>query len=98
MRVVNESGESSSFDPAGVYAPRLFYGPGAPSTEKVFINAPLLSLYWDVTNGVLYAKTAYTEAAADWKALITTGGGQTIDGALTVTGTLTAGDITATAS
>ncbi|MFA6046257.1 MAG: hypothetical protein WC718_14835 [Phycisphaerales bacterium] len=95
MRVVNVSGEASNFDPGGVFAPRLFYGPVAPGTEHIFVDAPLLSLYWDVVAGVLYAKTVHTPAAADWKAIVTTGGGQTIAGALTVTGTLTAADLVA---
>jgi hypothetical protein len=84
------------FDPSGSQAPWDWYGPGAPSTERVFVDAPQMSRYTDVTNKVLYVKVAQTGAAADWKALAA--GGVTVAGDLTITGTLTAGDVVITSA
>lgn len=98
MRVRNES--ESSFDAGGNKAPWQFYGDVTPDTTKRYTEAPLMSLYWDVTNSILYVKTANTAAAADWKPLVaagvTTTGDVTVTGDLTVTGTVQAGDLVAT--
>lgn len=103
MRVQNVSGESSSFDPSGQRAPRLFYGQEAPSTGPYFIDAPIGSHYWYVTDSacVEYFKASHTPAAADWKPILaggtTTVGNVVITGDLNVTGTITGGAITAAA-
>ncbi len=70
MRVRNET--ESTFDPGGNLSPLMFYGDDAPGTDNRFLRAPLMSLYWDVTNSVLYVKTANNRAAADWVKSITT--------------------------
>jgi len=93
MRVTN--GSESNFDPGGNLAPVMFYGDAAPDTGERFLEAPLMSLYWDVHNSVLYVKTANNRAAADWAQLAAAG--STVTGNLTITGTLTAGDVVATA-
>lgn len=94
MRVRNDS--ESNFDPGGNQAPLMFYGDSAPDTGLRFVDAPLMSLYWDVANSVLYIKTANNRAAADWAQMAAAG--STITGDLTLTGTLTAGDVVAVAS
>lgn len=99
MKVLN--GSESNFDPGGNRGPWLFYGDAAPGTDRRFTDAPLNSMYWDVANYNIYIKTANTGAAADWKPLVaagrTTAGNTTITGDLVITGTVTAGDIVATA-
>lgn len=94
MRVTN--GSESNFDPGGNLAPLAFYGDCAPDTSARFLDAPLMSLYWDVHNSVIYVKTANNRAAADWAQLAAAG--STVAGDLTITGKLTAGDVVAVAS
>lgn len=92
MKIVN--GEQSPFDSSGALAPWLFYGQGAPSTDQAFMQAPLDSLYWDVTHHIIYVRTAQNMAAADWAQMAALG--STLTGSLTISGTLTAGDVVAT--
>lgn len=91
MKVIN--GAEYPFDPSGNLAPRQFYGSGVPSTERWFTDAPIMSEYFDVTNNIKYMKTANNKAAADWKPTVVIG--STITGDVTITGTLTAGAVTA---
>lgn len=104
MKVRNDTNETG-FDPSGTFAPQLFYGPGAPNTDRRFTDPPVMSLYWDVTNAAIYIKLQNNKVAIDWQPFVVTGaitsGYVTISGTLEVSGdvdvggTLTAGDIAA---
>lgn len=90
MRIRNQI---LQFDPGGNLAPWDEYGPAAPTEGYPFKAAPLMSRYTCVTSGyqALYVKVADNDAAADWKMLAAAS--QTLSGDLTITGTLTAGDV-----
>lgn len=78
MKLRNDT--QSNFDPGGNLAPHLFYGDIPPNTDARFENAPLMSMYLDTTNAVLYVKTQDNALAENWTSLVTTGGYQQITG------------------
>lgn len=96
MKIWNS--EESRYDDGGHAAPWKFYGNRTPDgDDKPFIDAPIMSEYTCVLSGseALYVKVAAAHADADWQALARAGG--TISGNLTVTGTVTAGDVVVSA-
>lgn len=94
----------SNFDPPGALAPWLWYGDVAvDGAARPFCNAPQGSLYWykpNATSCTLYYRNAMNNATADWVSLIpaNSSGTAVITGDLTVSGTLTAGDVVSTAA
>lgn len=85
--------EHLKYDPSGAVAPWDEYGPDVPWAGYPMKNAPLMSRYTCITSGsqALYIKVADTGAAADWVVMARAGG--TVSGDLTITGTITAGDV-----
>jgi len=99
MKIRND--EQSPFDSGGAKAPWLWYGEGAPTAADRFLAAPILSQYWNVTSGAeaVYVKTGTAGATTDWVKFMYAGASITtlnLTGDLTVSGTLTAGDVIAT--
>lgn len=99
MKIRNE--DQSPFDLGGAKAPYLWYGEGVPTNTERFLKAPLMSQYWNVTSGseAIYVKTGATGATTDWVKIMYAGASITtlnLTGDLTVSGTLTAGDVIAT--
>jgi len=82
------------------YANEPWFCPGVEALDGTIVPwtaAPLGSLYMLIAAGSVtwYLKTADNDATADWVQVLHAGGGQTVAD-LTVTGTLTAGDIVST--
>jgi hypothetical protein len=99
MRIRND--EQSRFDPSGTQGPMMFYGTIDPVASGTFLDAPLMSLYWNITSGsqAMFIKTANNKAAADWVKMFFSGAtisSLSLTGDLTVSGTVTAGDVVAT--
>jgi hypothetical protein len=90
MRIRNEH---IMFDPSATRGPWDEYGLEVPWAGFPLKNAPLMSRYTCITSGsqALYIKVADTGAATDWVVLARAGG--TVSGDLTITGTITAGDV-----
>ena len=83
-----------NYDENAAARPWVWHGSTAPDGDAApWKDATLGSLYVCITAGsvYLYAKYAHAEADADWGMLARTGG--TITGDMTITGTLTAGDV-----
>mgnify|MGYP001116331093 CR=1 FL=1 len=95
MRLSNEYGLQGNFDPGNIQAPWLWYSDQTlDGTAAPWKNAPRGSLFWLIgaSTCTCYYRNAMNNATADWVTLYTASGG-TITGDLTVTGTLTAGDV-----
>lgn len=88
-------------DPTNASAPWLWVGQRAiDGTAEPWSTAPLGSIYLRVAAAAagLYVKVADADATADWVYPITSAGGQTVGGALGVTGALTLGALPLTTS
>jgi hypothetical protein len=98
MRLLNSDvGMSFNYDPDGVKAPQFFYADAAlDGTTGPWKQAPMGSMYMRITasNVTMYVKIAAAGATADWRQIL--GAGDTVTGGLTLTGTLTAGDVVIT--
>jgi hypothetical protein len=95
MKIRNN--EESRFDPGGNAAPLAWYGNQTPQgASKPYCDAPLMSFYICNLSGseAVYVRVALNNADADWQALVRAGG--TVAGDITVTGTITAGDLNLT--
>ena len=100
MRITNDdvSGiRQYDQDNARQNSPALWYGTEAlDGTRLPYSGVPLGSVYILRTGGSVawYQKIADTDATADW---VKVAGSGAVSGDLTITGTLTAGDVVSTA-
>jgi hypothetical protein len=86
-----------SYDLNAAARPWMWHGTGAVDGDvEPFKSAPLGSVYFRITAGsvLMYGKAADNKADADWGGMARAG--STIVGDLTVTGTVTAGDLSVT--
>ncbi len=99
MRITNRDIPSiKTFNQVYANEPWFWYGSETlDGTSAPWMDAPLGSLYMLIAAGSVtwYVKRVDNNATADWVQVLHTGGSQTMAD-LTVTGTLTAGDIVAT--
>lgn len=94
MRITNDNIPgvmAYDLDPNGVNTPYFWYGNDAiVGTRAPFSTAPIGSIYVRIAAGSvsMWAKATDNDATADWKEMCAT-----LNGSLTISGTLTAGDI-----